>query len=151
MAPTQDIRSKSSLNADVAVSALEEKEENSDLVRKSKRRAATKSLCVHLTLIAKLRSPKSLSKETKLRELYMNLLTHREAEVQRLAMNCLFSYKFPYLEPYREQLEKLLIDETFREALIHFSIDKENSIVEPAHRENLVPILIRFVFKLFSF
>ena len=73
----------------------------------------------------------------------MNLLTHKDGEVQKLAVNCLFTYKFQYLEPYREDFEKLLNDETFRDALTHFSVDEESGVVEPGHRENLVPILIR--------
>lgn len=48
--------------------------------------------------------------------------------------------------PYRENLDRLLREETVRDELVHFSLDEENSIVAPGHRHELVPILVRFVF-----
>ena len=110
---------------------------------KKKHKAVTKSLCVHLNLFTLFKNPKALFKEPQIRDLYLTLLTHREPEVQKLAIKCLMTYKFAYLWPYKDNFERLLTDEKFRDELTHFSIDEENGVVMESHREGLIPVLIR--------
>ncbi|KAJ8314703.1 hypothetical protein KUTeg_006853 [Tegillarca granosa] len=113
---------------------------------KKLRRATTSDLIVHLELFAKFKNPKSLYMEADLRNLYEELLTHRDTDVQKIAFKCLMTYKYPYLTPYRENFEKLLDDKTFRNEIVLFSIDNENSIVATDHRSQLLPILMRVLY-----
>ena len=116
-----------------------------DSSHKKRHKAANKSLCVHLRLFSLLKNPKAMYQEPKLRELYLSLLTRKELEIQKLAIKCLMAYKFDYLVPYKENFDRLLDDEKFRDELAHFSVDEENGVVMETHREGLVPILVRYV------
>ncbi|XP_066264950.1 small subunit processome component 20 homolog [Branchiostoma lanceolatum] len=117
-----------------------------DKVSRTRRKAASRSLVVHLTLFSKFKSPKSLYLEPKLKELYFEMLKHREQDVQRSALACLMTYKAPYLTPYSDNLDRLLQDKEFREELTHFSIDQESSVVQQEHREGLLPVLFRLLY-----
>ena len=158
VAPSQDILAKQSAEPNAA--ALTDQPDQSDLreidadnsacepqnnAHKKRHRAATKSLCVHLSLFTAFRNPKALFKESEMRQLFLRFLSHREGEVQKLAVKCLMTYKFGFLEPYKENIERLLDDENFRDELAHFSVDEESGIVDVSHREGLMPILIRSV------
>ncbi|KAI8489054.1 U3 snoRNP protein [Branchiostoma belcheri] len=110
-----------------------------DKVTRTRRKAASRSLVVHLTLFSKFKNPKSLYLELKLKELYLEMLKHREQDVQRSALACLMTYKAPYLTPYSDNLDRLLQDKEFREELTLFSIDQESSTVQQEHREGLLP------------
>lgn len=156
VAPSQDIRVKNSSEQQGSPTDFNQSEstetetdntpeEPQGNLHKRRHKAATKSLCIHLSLFTAFKNPKALFKESELRQLFMRFLTHREAEVQKLAVQCLLTYKFHYLEPYKENIERLLSDENFRDELAHFSVDEENGIVIKSHRDGLMPILIRLV------
>ncbi|XP_078582715.1 small subunit processome component 20 homolog isoform X3 [Branchiostoma floridae x Branchiostoma japonicum] len=117
-----------------------------DKVSRTRRKAASRSLVVHLTLFSKFKSPRSLYLEPRLKELYFEMLKHREQDVQRAALACLMTYKAPYLTPYSDNLDRLLQDKEFREELTLFSIDQDNSVVQQEHREGLLPVLFRLLY-----
>ena len=154
VAPSQDIRVKQSAephttltdsNHSDSTEAEVDHTEPQENMHKKKHKAATKSLCIHLSLFTAFKNPKALFKEPELKKLFMRFLAHREAEVQKLAVRCLLTYKFDYLEPYKENIERLLGDENFRDELAHFSVDEDSGIVAKSHREGLMPVLIRLV------
>ena len=156
-APSQDIRAKQIHDNHEAHSTDQLEQSESEMPEednptsepknayKKRHSAATKSLCIHLSLFAAFKSPKSLFKEREVMQLLEKFLAHREGEVQALVVKCLMNYKFNYLCPYKENIERLLQDEGFREELAHFSVDEEKGIVDVSHREGLMPILIRYV------
>ena len=164
VAPSQDIRAKQTpyhheapptdqLNQSEAGKSEEDSSSAPrENIHRKRHKAATKSLCIHLSLFTAFRSPKSLYKESELRQLFMRFMAHREGEVQNLALKCLMTYKFNYLKPYKENIERLLDDENFRDELAHFSVDEETGIVDTSHREGLMPVLIRYsaVFSTFT-
>ena len=153
VAPSQDIRAKDNSEQQGNPTEPESTEPEADNIaeesqgslHKRRHKAATKSLCTHLTLFTAFKNPKALFKESEVRQLFLRFLAHREAEVQKLAFQCLLTYKFHYLEPYKENLERLLDDENFRDELAHFSVDEDSGIVVKSHRDGLMPILIRYV------
>lgn len=91
-------------------------------------------------------NPKQLHREPELWNLYMDLLSHRNADVQKLALDCIAAYKHKYLQPYMDHLRDLVDDAKFKAAIIHFKIDKESGLVQPEHRPNLMPIVMRILF-----
>ncbi|XP_078326712.1 small subunit processome component 20 homolog isoform X1 [Crassostrea virginica] len=113
---------------------------------KLKTRAATSSLLVHLELFSKFSSPKSLYRESELRQLYDQLLLHKNGRVQKEAFSCIMTYKHRYLVPYRENFENLLDDAKFKTEIVLFSIDQENSILSEEHRAQVLPILMRILY-----
>ncbi|XP_069760571.1 small subunit processome component 20 homolog isoform X2 [Narcine bancroftii] len=156
-APTEDIRRKRCADDQSAVSELENENLTGDdqgtarveqvlaAVRKP-RRAAVKQLLAHLRVFSKFTNPKSLYLEPKLKELYTQLLCHHLQEVQKIALECVLTYKHPHMLPYRENLQRLLDDKSFKEEIIHFSIAEETTIVAPAHRTELIPVIMRILY-----
>ncbi|XP_048404834.1 small subunit processome component 20 homolog [Stegostoma tigrinum] len=157
VAPAEDIRKKHV--PDENVTAVEPQdgcnavdnevaapEEPKFAVGKKPRRAAVKQLIAHLKVFSKFTNPRSLYLEPKLKELYTQLLCHHCQDVQKIALECLLTYKHPHLLPYRENLQRLLEDKSFKEEVIHFSIAEEITIVSAAHRPELIPIIMRILY-----
>ena len=124
------------------------KEENQDEIKgaKKKRKAAKSSLIVQLELFSKFKNPRTAYMEAQLRQLYFDLLVHKSAEVQKVAFSCIMSYKYKYLTPYRDNFERLLEDKSFKDEIVLFSIDNENSVVSSEHRPEVLPILMRILY-----
>lgn len=91
-------------------------------------------------------NPKQLHREPELWSLYMELLSHRNNDVQKLALDCVAAYKHKYLQPYIDNLRDLIDDAKYKDALVHFKIDKENGLVQAEHRPQLMPIVMRILF-----
>ncbi|POI36058.1 hypothetical protein CIB84_000191 [Bambusicola thoracicus] len=128
----------------------EEREEEEPITvglpKKKTRRAAAKQLIAHLQVFSKFSNPRALYLEQKLNALYTQLLSHQDQNVQRIALDCIMTYKHPHLLPYRENLQRLLEDKSFKEEIVHFSISEENTIVKVEHRPHLVPVLMRILY-----
>ena len=107
------------------------------------RPARMKTLSACLTLFGLFKNPSKLYQEPAMRQIYLTLLTQKDEEIQKLAIACLMAYKFSYLLPYKEHLERLMEDKTFRDELTSFSSDEESNVVIPEHRAEFIRILIR--------
>ncbi|XP_071408091.1 small subunit processome component 20 homolog [Pithys albifrons albifrons] len=167
VAPSQDLRKKtigtiaakeipSEEVNDVAMEEEEEEEEKEEkeegepisvgLPKKKTRRAAAKQLIAHLQVFSKFSNPRALYLEKKLNALYTQLLSHQDQNVQRIALDCIMTYKHPHLLPYRENLQRLLEDKSFKEEIVHFSISEETAVVKAEHRPDLIPVLMRILY-----
>lgn len=158
VAPTQDLRKKGR----GAVAEEEEEEEpaagedeeleeeavpTEDAPQKKKtRRAAAKQLIAHLQVFSKFSNPRALYLESKLYELYLQLLLHQDQAVQKITLDCIMTYRHPHILPYRENLQRLLDDRSFKEEIVHFNISEDNTVVKAAHRADLFPILMRILY-----
>ncbi|XP_059042634.1 small subunit processome component 20 homolog [Mustela lutreola] len=157
VAPTQDLRRKAKGEAaeevgeEPAAGDAEELEEEVAPVdepsqKKKTRRAAAKQLIAHLQVFSKFSNPRALYLESKLYELYLQLLLHQDQMVQKITLDCIMTYKHPHILPYRENLQRLLQDKSFKEEIVHFSISEDNTVVKTAHRADLFPILMRILY-----
>eukprot|EP00794_Sanderia_malayensis_P003704 gene3704-4224_t len=117
---------------------LEHANESESSSKPSKRLHQKKKILVSfLKLLASFKNPKALYMEVKLHELYLQLLSHHDNEIQALAFDCLKTYRFGYLKPYEDNFGKLLQDNTFKDELTLFSDEKETGIVKPEHRTEI--------------
>ncbi|XP_017372073.1 small subunit processome component 20 homolog [Cebus imitator] len=157
VAPTQDLRRKGKrlvaeeIEEEPAVGDDEELEEeavpqNESSQTKKTRRAAAKQLIAHLQVFSKFSNPRALYLESKLYELYLQLLLHQDQMVQKITLDCIMTYKHPHILPYRENLQRLLEDRSFKEEIVHFSISEDNTVVKTVHRADLFPILMRILY-----
>uniref|UniRef100_A0A8D0GIN0 UTP20 small subunit processome component n=1 Tax=Sphenodon punctatus TaxID=8508 RepID=A0A8D0GIN0_SPHPU len=155
LAPTQNLRKKSSGVLEKEEKLIEEEEGDTPVVeepaieglqRKKTGRAAAKQLIAHLRVFSKFLNPRALYLEPKLSELYTQLLSHQDQNVQKAALDCIMTYKHPHLLPYKEKLQRLLEDKSFKEEIVHFIISEENTIVKMQHRPDLVPVLMRILY-----
>ncbi|XP_076304449.1 small subunit processome component 20 homolog isoform X2 [Tachypleus tridentatus] len=110
------------------------------------RRNITKLLCAHLGVFGKFRNPQAISRSEELHQLYLELLCHRDAEVQKLSFDCVMTYNHKYLIPYKENFYCLLDEKTFKTEAVLFSIDSEHGCVQAEHRDELLPILMRILY-----
>uniref|UniRef100_A0A2K5MGK5 UTP20 small subunit processome component n=1 Tax=Cercocebus atys TaxID=9531 RepID=A0A2K5MGK5_CERAT len=157
VAPTQDLRRKGKgmvaeeIEEEPAAGDDEELEEEAvpqdeSSQKKKTRRAAAKQLIAHLQVFSKFSNPRALYLESKLYELYLQLLLHQDQMVQKITLDCIMTYKHPHILPYRENLQRLLEDRSFKEEIVHFSISEDNTVVKTAHRADLFPILMRILY-----
>uniref|UniRef100_A0A8C0AVP8 UTP20 small subunit processome component n=1 Tax=Buteo japonicus TaxID=224669 RepID=A0A8C0AVP8_9AVES len=144
VAPSQDLRKKTS--GTVATKEIPAEEITVGLLKKKTRRAAAKQLIAHLQVFSKFSNPRALYLEQKLNALYTQLLSHQDQSVQRIALDCIMTYKHPHLLPYRENLQRLLEDKSFKEEIVHFSISEETAVVKMEHRPDLIPVLMRILY-----
>ncbi|XP_077628408.1 small subunit processome component 20 homolog isoform X2 [Crocuta crocuta] len=156
VAPTQDLRRK---GRGVAAEEIEEEPPTGDdeleeeavpvdepSQKKKTRRAAAKQLIAHLQVFSKFSNPRALYLESRLYELYLQLLLHQDQMVQKITLDCIMTYKHPHVLPYKENLQRLLEDRSFKEEIVHFSISEDNAVVKTAHRADLFPILMRILY-----
>ncbi|XP_008314156.1 small subunit processome component 20 homolog [Cynoglossus semilaevis] len=153
VAPTQDLRKKSDAapeDADMTVDEEEEEEEEEERGQQQtkgvSRRAAARQLIAHLKVFAQFTNPCSLYLESQLSELYNQLLCHQDQQIQRVALECVLTYKDSNIVPYKENLERLLDDKHFKEEIVHFNISEETGVVDASHRARLIPLLMRILF-----
>ncbi|XP_061495457.1 small subunit processome component 20 homolog isoform X2 [Rhineura floridana] len=166
VAPVQDLRKKNNsgvkedlieemdvttMKEDKEEEEVEEKQTSEEpmteeMPKKKTRRAASKQLIAHLQVFARFSNPRALYLEPKLNEIYTQLLSHQDQNVQKVALDCIMTYKHPHLLPYRENLERLLEDKSFKEEIVHFSISEENTIVKTLHRPDVIPVLMRILY-----
>nr|XP_021495750.1 small subunit processome component 20 homolog isoform X1 [Meriones unguiculatus] len=157
VAPTQDLRRKGrgavadEVEEEHAAGEDEELEEeimptDEAPQKKKTRRAAAKQLIAHLQVFSKFSNPRALYLESKLYELYLQLLLHQDQTVQKITLDCIMTYRHPHILPYRENLQRLLDDRSFKEEIVHFNISEDNTIVKTAHRADLFPILMRILY-----
>lgn len=105
-----------------------------------------KVLSSYLSVLASFKNPQKMTREPEVTPILLRLLTHRSYEIQKLALDCLMAYDYPYLTPYKENLYRILSDKTFRTEITSFSIDSESSSIKTEHREGLTPILVRLLY-----
>ncbi|PVG02408.1 hypothetical protein CPB86DRAFT_577131 [Serendipita vermifera] len=96
-----------------------------------------------LTLLAKFNNPKAVYSAASLHSLYNSLLSHPDRVLQRLAMDCIFSYKNKAVTDHEDTIRGLLDDTTWKDHLT--SLDLANGMQTP-ERSEYVELLIRLFY-----
>ncbi|XP_030763250.1 small subunit processome component 20 homolog [Sitophilus oryzae] len=117
---------------------------------KTGRHSVLTLLLEKLSVFSKFKSPKSAYREPELYQLYFDLLKHKNSTIQKAALDCIMTYKFKYLLPYKEHLYNLVDDKNLKHALVNFRVDKETTEIQKEHRENLIPVILQIVFSKMS-
>lgn len=58
-------------------------------------------LLAHLKLMSTIRNPKSIYKESEVFDVYLSLLSSKNTEIQKAALDCLLTYKQKHVVPYK--------------------------------------------------
>ncbi|KAI1913274.1 U3 snoRNP protein [Ophidiomyces ophidiicola] len=100
-----------------------------------------------LALFGNFTNPRVLYKSSDVHDTLANLLSNGDPEIQKLAMKAIFTWKFPAVQPYEQNLLNLLDDARFRDELAVFvHVNTEDSIIESEHREDLFFYLLRLLY-----
>lgn len=107
-----------------------------------------KTLMAILSVFTKLANPSQIYRHADVYALFMELLTHRNAHIQKLALDCIMAHRHKYLQPYREHLYGIIDEVKFKEAVQGFKIDvrSEENVVQPEHRADLMAFLVRILY-----
>ena len=119
------------------------KKKNGQIKATTGRPVRMKTLSACLNVFGLFKNPSKLYQEPAMKQIYLTLLTQKDGEIQKLAIACLMAYKFDYLLPYKENLDRLMEDKTFRDELMSFSCDEDLNVVIAEHRTEFIHILIR--------
>ncbi|XP_077259186.1 small subunit processome component 20 homolog [Temnothorax americanus] len=111
-----------------------------------KRTYKVKLLLAQMEIFDKVQNPKMMHREAELHQIYLDLISSRNADIQRAALNCLFAYKYKYLLPYKEFLCSLINEKNLKNELARFKLDRESNVIDEEHRENLMPIIMRIIY-----
>jgi U3 small nucleolar RNA-associated protein 20 len=130
------------------VSSADEEDDDEALLSglKISRRLRQQRLSNYLTLFAHFGNPKALYRAEEVHASYLNILSKGENPLQNLALTCLFTYKHFFLNPYEDNLRGLLTESKFRDELTKFPLGRESEMINPDHRTELLPVVIRILF-----
>ncbi|XP_060519305.1 small subunit processome component 20 homolog [Cylas formicarius] len=120
------------------------------ILKKPGRKVIIKVLLHKLAVFSQIKSPKSMYREPELYKLYFDLLKHKNADIQKVALDCIMTYRFKYLVPYKDNLYNLVDDKNFKHEITNFRIDQDSDKVLSEHREKLVPVILQIVFSKMS-
>ncbi|MCJ1281712.1 U3 snoRNP protein [Xylographa opegraphella] len=100
-----------------------------------------------LKLLGTFKNPRVLFRSIEVFDALLNLLTNGDAEVQKLALEALSTWKLEGIQPYLVNLMNLLDDSRFREEVsVFLQISDEESSVRKEHRPELMPVLLRLLY-----
>lgn len=96
-----------------------------------------------MTHFKKLRKVPSIEK---VKELLYILLMDRQVEIQKLALECILNLHDDVLNRYQKHLRNLLDDTLFRDEIVMFLQNKEDSTIQTQDIPALLPLVLRIVF-----
>ncbi|KAL2713487.1 small subunit processome component 20 [Vespula squamosa] len=105
-----------------------------------------KLLLAQMEIYGKMMNPNVLYRETEMRKIYLDLLSSKNPEIQNAALNCLCTYKYKYLLPYKDHLYNLISEKNFKNELARFKVDTESNFILDEDRSGLMPMLMRIVY-----
>lgn len=149
----EDMVLKKDDKEDEKINEKEEEEELQDRKHFFARNERNKLLLAMLQVFSKFTNVRSLYREPEILNIYKDLLSSKNSEIQKAALACLYSYKYNYLLPYKVQLDNIVDEKSLKNELVRFQIsvkdeneDEKNEIVQKEHREELMPLLMRILY-----
>ncbi|KAG9237509.1 HEAT repeat protein-like protein [Amylocarpus encephaloides] len=97
-----------------------------------------------LQLLSLFVNPKSLFKTDEVKSSLLRLLTNGDLDIQKFALKALLTWKDSGVRPYEENLLNLLDEARFKDEIA--IIFQGQTIIQPEHREALMPILLRVLY-----
>ncbi|KAK4515117.1 proteasome regulatory particle base subunit rpn10 [Mucor velutinosus] len=116
-----------------------------DILPKNSRITKTK-MANWLSLFAVFKNTKAVYKTHELNAAFMRIIAMGDAKLQLAAMECIFTWKDPNIKPYADNLRNLVDDIKFRDELATFIQNEEQILIDPAHRQGLMPVVMRVLY-----
>ncbi|KAJ5476050.1 hypothetical protein N7475_001779 [Penicillium sp. IBT 31633x] len=100
-----------------------------------------------LTLFARFLNPIVLFRAPEVHAAVLELLCHGNSDLQKHALNVLFTWKDANILPYQENLRNILDEARFKDELAVFvHVGSEDSLIKQEHRDVLLPVLLRLLY-----
>ena len=113
-------------------------------------RAGRTRLATWLEVFSKFKNPKALYQSSELYTYHLATLSHGDNALQRLALECILTWKSPNMVPHQLHLSNLLDESKFRDQLLDFSLAEDSDAILPSQRGEVVPITIRILYGVMS-
>ncbi|CEG75265.1 hypothetical protein RMATCC62417_10338 [Rhizopus microsporus] len=120
-------------------------EETTDILPRSNRITKAK-MTSWLSLFSVFTNTKSAYRSQDLHETFMKIITSGDAKLQSAALECIFTWKDPGIKPYADNLRNLVDDVKFRDEITTFIQNEEQTQIDLAHRQALMPVVMRILF-----
>ncbi|XP_063380914.1 small subunit processome component 20 homolog isoform X2 [Cydia fagiglandana] len=105
-----------------------------------------KTLINVMQVLAQFKNPRALHKEPVFWELYMEFLKHKNAGLQKFALDCVINYKNKSIVAYKSNLYNLVDDKKFKDELTLFKITEDAQNIHANDREHVIPIILRILY-----
>lgn len=99
-----------------------------------------------LKILAKFKNIKNIYHSEEVFNRLLVLLSSRNSDVQKLALEALFCYKLPILIKYRDNLRNMLDDRLFKDEVITLLTNNDASTIDEREREDLMVFVLRILF-----
>ncbi|KAL8675061.1 MAG: hypothetical protein Q9168_000544 [Polycauliona sp. 1 TL-2023] len=100
-----------------------------------------------LRLFALFNNPKVLYRSDEVFNTLRDLLANGDIEIQKPALNAIFTWRLDAIQPYQESLVNILDDSRFKEEVSTFLYaDGQTTSIQHEHRSELMPILLRLLY-----
>ncbi|KAF2420756.1 hypothetical protein EJ08DRAFT_738486 [Tothia fuscella] len=110
-------------------------------------RWARKEQKAMLALFALFNNPRVLYKSEEVHSALLSLLEHGDAEIQKSALQALFTWKNANVSRYEEDLLKLLDDAKFREQIsVFLDVGEGDGSLQADAREAVMPVVLRLLY-----
>ena len=113
----------------------------------TERRWTRKDQKAMLSLFAAFTNPTVLYKAPEVYSALLSLLEHGDQEIQKSALQAIFSWKNNNITRYQDDLFKFLEDSKFREQIsVFLAIGQGEGSLEEDHRSDVMPIVLRLLY-----
>ncbi|KAI9322632.1 hypothetical protein BX666DRAFT_2023084 [Dichotomocladium elegans] len=116
-----------------------------EVLPRTKQATKTKILA-WLELFASFVNPRTLFRSQEIHTIFMRLIAKSDPKLQKAALECLFTWKDRGVTQYADNLRNLLDDTQFRDELLMLIGNGEQTIIDPSHRDKLMPIMMRVLY-----
>ena len=100
-----------------------------------------------LRLFGLFNNPKVLYRSEEVFSTLRKLLANGDVEIQKLALNAIFTWKLDAIQPYQEHFLNILDDSRFRDEVSTFlHTDGQKTSIQYEHRAEFMPILLRLLY-----
>ena len=123
-------------NDEVELAENEAESLHSDWTRKDQK--------AQLDLFGRFGNPKVLYKSNEVYDALLGLLANGDIEIQKSALNAIFTWKDKNISPYEENLLNLLDEARFKEEI--GVLLQGETLVQTEHREIAMPVLLRLLY-----
>ncbi|ANZ73138.1 BA75_01089T0 [Komagataella pastoris] len=100
-----------------------------------------------LDLFAEFPELKSIRHSDRIYFYALKLLTNRDDRSQRLALKCIFAFRNKRIERYRDNLENLIDDASFKDEIFKLvTTNQDNNLLEDRDIDDVIPLVLRILY-----
>ncbi|KAJ8865827.1 hypothetical protein PR048_033349 [Dryococelus australis] len=109
-------------------------------------RSGHRTLLAHMSIFTKIKNPKGLFREPELFKIFNDFLSHKNPDVQKMALDFVMAYRDKRVTPYQEHLYALIDDKTFKNEITMFRVESEGQVIQEDDRPTVMPFILRIVY-----